>query len=124
MTLDGPIQNVKIEGLPASDPKKVYGEAPFLHQHDNIYYFSFSTGWPGQIVYATGDSPMGPFTYRGVVLDYLNISTNHQAIIEHRGRSYLFYHDNLLPGGGGYRRSITFVPLEYEKDGSIRSIKQ
>jgi len=123
VTLDGPIQNVKIEGLPASDPKKVYGEAPFLHQHGNVYYFTFSTGWPGQIVYATGDSPLGPFTYRGVVLDYLKISTNHQAIIEHQGKSYFFYHDNLLPGGGHFRRSITFAPLEYDKDGGIRQIK-
>ena len=123
VTLDGPIRNVAIEGLPASDPKKKYGEAPFLHEHGGQYYFSFSTGWPGQIVYATAASPLGPFTYRGVVLDYLKISTNHQAIIEIDGKSWLFYHDNLLPGGGSQRRSITFAPLEYEADGGIRQVK-
>lgn len=123
VTLDGPIQNVQIEGFPASDAKKRYGEAPYLHQRGNVYYFTFSTGWPGQIVYATGASPLGPFTYRGVVLDYLKISTNHQAIIEHAGKSYLFYHDNLLPGGDSFRRSITFAPLEYESDDSIRQVK-
>lgn len=122
VTLDGPIQDVRIEGLPAADGKKKYGEAPFLHRHGKLYYFTFSTGWPGQIVYATGTSPMGPFDYRGVVLDYLDISTNHQAIVEHQGRSYLFYHDQLLPGGGSHRRSIAIAPLEYGSDGSIRQV--
>ncbi|MRW89873.1 family 43 glycosylhydrolase [Duganella sp. FT80W] len=122
VTLDGPILDVTIQGWPASDPKKKYGEAPFLHEHGGRYYFSFSTGWPGQIVYATAASPLGPFSYRGVVLDYLPISTNHQAIIEHEGRSWLFYHNNLLPGGGDYRRAIAIAPLEYDADGAIRQV--
>jgi beta-xylosidase len=122
ISLDGPIRNVIVQGLPASDPKKKYGEAPFLHEHNGQYYFSFSTGWPGQIIYGTSSSPLGPFNYRGVILDYLKISTNHQAILEHDGKSYLFYHDQLLPGGGGYRRSIAVAPLEYEADGSIRQL--
>ncbi|GGX95149.1 family 43 glycosylhydrolase [Massilia dura] len=121
-TLDGPILDVAITGLPAGDPKKVYGEAPFLHERNGTYYFTFSTGWPGQIVYATGGSPAGPFAYRGVVLDYLEISTNHQAILEHGGKSWLFYHDSLLPGGGSHRRSIAVAPLEYDEQGGIRQV--
>jgi beta-xylosidase len=120
---DGPIENIVINGFPAADPKKVYGEAPFLHKHKGLYYFSFSTGWPGQIVYATSKNPMGPYDYRGVILDYLDISTNHQAIIEHGGKSYLFYHDNLLPGGGSIRRSIAIEPLSYAADGAINEVK-
>lgn len=123
-SLDGPIEDVKIEGFPKDDPKKTYGEAPFLHERDGLYYFSFSTGWPGQIVYATGTSPMGPFTYRGVIFDYLKISTNHQAIIEHKGQTWFFYHDALLPGGGSHRRSIAIAPLYYNPDGTIIEIKR
>lgn len=122
VTLDGPIRDVAIAGLPKADPKKQYGEAPFLHERNGTYYFTFSTGWPGQIVYATGASPLGPFTYRGVVLDYLKISTNHQAIIEHGGKSWLFYHDSLLPGGGDHRRSIAIAPLDYDAEGGIRQV--
>ncbi|WP_211238937.1 family 43 glycosylhydrolase [Massilia alkalitolerans] len=122
VSLDGPILDLAIVGLPASDPKKKFGEAPFLHRRGGVYYFTFSSGWPGQILYATGSSPLGPFTYRGVVLDYLKISTNLQAIVEHEGRSWLFYHDNLLPGGGSHRRSIAIAPLEHEADGSIRQV--
>lgn len=122
VTLDGPIQDVAIAGLPAADPRKQYGEAPFLHQRGGVYYFTFSSGWPGQILYATGSSPLGPFTYRGVVLDYLRISTNHQAIVEHGGKSWLFYHDNLLPGGGSHRRAIAIAPLTYAADGAIEQV--
>ena len=121
--LAGPILNVEVKEWPTSDPKKKYGEAPFLHEHNGVYYFTFSTGWPGQIVYATGSSPLGPFTYRGVVIDYLNISTNHQAIIEYKGKSYVFYHDQLLPGGDSMRRSITYAPLEYGADGAIAPVR-
>ena len=121
---DGPILDLQIAGFPTADPKVKYGEAPFLSRHDGLYYFSFSTGWPGQIVYATATSPMGPYTYRGLVLDYLKISTNHQAIIDFKGKSWLFYHDNLLPGGGDYKRSITLAPLTYTADGSITEVKK
>lgn len=124
VSLDGPISDVVIRNFPANDKKKTYGEAPFLHERNGVYYFSFSTGWPGQIVYATGSSPMGPFDYRGVILDYRSISTNHQAIIERDGKSYLFYHDKLLPGGGDHRRSIALAPLEYRADGSIVEVKR
>jgi len=121
---DGPIRNIVIEGFPADDPKKKYGEAPFLHKHNGLYYFSFSTGWPGQIVYATAKNPEGPYVYGGVILDYLKISTNHQAVLEFAGKSYLFYHDNLLPGGGDFRRSIAIDNLTYAPDGSINEVKR
>lgn len=121
--LDGDIHDVVIKGFPEDDKKKKYGEAPYLHEHNGTYYFTFSTGWPGQIVYATGNNPMGPFTYRGVVFDYLPISTNHQAIIEKDGKSYFFYHDGSASGGGDHKRTIGFTELYYTEDGSILPIK-
>jgi len=119
----GPIDDLIINGFPSDDAKKKYGEAPFLHKHNGLYYFSFSTGWPGQIVYTTSMTPMGPYTYRGVVLDYRTISTNHHAIMDFGGKSYLFYHDNLLPGGGDFRRSIAIDYLSYNTDGTINEVK-
>lgn len=123
ITTDGPILDLVVTGYPADDAKKKYGEAPFIHKRGGLYYFTYSTGWPGQIIYATASTPLGPYTYRGVILDYLKISTNHQAILEHEGKSYLFYHDNLLPGGGSHRRSIAIEPLSYNADGTIIEVK-
>lgn len=122
VSLDGPIRIVAIDGLSGAGPGKQYGEAPFLHEHGGVYYFTFSSGWPGQILYATASSPLGPFTYRGVVIDYLKISTNHQAILEHDGKSWVFYHDALLPGASSYRRSIAIAPLEYGVGGAIKKV--
>lgn len=119
----GPVEDVVITGWPDDGRAKTYGEAPFLHKHGGLYYFTFSTGWPGQIAYATSRSPVGPFAYRGVILDYRTINTNHQAIIQHKGKWWLFYHDNLLPGGHGYRRSITYAPLKHRPDGTIEEVK-
>ncbi|MDV6330908.1 family 43 glycosylhydrolase [Asticcacaulis sp. 201] len=120
--MDGPIQDVKINGLPEGEKKVGYGEAPYLNKFGGLYYFTFSTGWPGQIVYATSKSPTGPYDYRGVVLDYLKISTNHQAIIDFHGKTWLFYHDKRLPGGGDYKRSITYTPLTIRSDGTIDQV--
>jgi beta-xylosidase len=122
ISTQGPIQDVLVTGYPLDDKKKTYGEAPFLHKHQGLYYFSFSTGWPGQIVYATSTAPTGPFRYRGVILDYRPLSTNHQAIFEFKGQSYLYYHDKLLPGGGDFKRAITYAPLTYNADGSIQQL--
>ena len=119
---DGPIQDIQINGFPAADPKVKYGEAPYLNKINGLYYFTFSTGWPGQIVYATSKSPMGPYDYRGVILSYLDISTNHQAIIDFHGKTWLFYHDKLLPGGGDYKRSVTYTPLTVNADGTIDQV--
>lgn len=124
ISLNGEIKDIRINDFPKEDPKKKYGEAPFINKYNGKYYFSFSTGWPGQIVYGISDNPMGPYQYQGVVFDYLNISTNHQAIIKIRNKNYFFYHDNLLNGGGSFKRSIAIKELFYDENGKIIEIKK
>ena len=119
MSTTGGIQNVVVDGGGPS-----YGEAPWLHKYNGLYYFSYSTGWPGQIAYATGTSPMGPFTYRGIILDYTNISTNHQSIVEYQGQWYIVYHRNGRTGGGNYKRSLAMEYLYHNADGTIRPVAQ
>ena len=117
-SLAGPIENLVIRNA-----KVPYGEAPWLHKRGGLYYFTYSTGWPGQIAYATAKSPMGPFTQRGIVLDKVNTFTNHQAIIERGGKWYIIYHNASLPGGGDYKRSPNIDRLHYNKDGTIRQVR-
>jgi hypothetical protein len=114
----GPITDVTVTGATQ------YGEAPYLHKVGDTYYFSYSTGWPGQIHYATASSPMGPFTYRGVVLDYVNVSTNHHSIVQYQGDWYVVYHKNARAGGGEYKRSVVMDRLHYNADGTIRTVVQ
>ncbi|MBB5802928.1 hypothetical protein F4560_002696 [Saccharothrix ecbatanensis] len=118
VSTSGPITDVRVTG------STVYGEAPHLHKVGSTYYFTYSTGWPGQIHYATGTSPLGPFTYRGVVLDYVNVSTNHQSIVQYQGEWYIAYHKNARTGGGGYKRSVVMDRLHHNADGTIRTVVQ
>jgi hypothetical protein len=45
--------------------------------------------------------------------------TNHPGYIEFKGKSYLFYHNGDLPGGGGFKRSVCIEPFEFNADGTI-----
>ena len=38
-------------------------------------------------------------------------------------KSFLFYHDNLLPGGGDFRRSIAVDYMSYNPDGTTNEVK-
>lgn len=98
-----------------------YTEAPWVHKRGDIYYLSYAARWPEKFAYATSDKITGPWTYRGEFKDYAeNSNTNHGAIFDFKGRSYLIYHNGALPKGGSYRRSVCGEVLEYNPDGTIR----
>ena len=92
-----------------------------MHRHDGRYYFSSSTGDTHTIAYATGDSPYGPFTHRGVVLTPVQGWTTHHSIVEADGRWWLFYHDTEL-SDRTHLRSAKVAELVHEADGRIRTI--
>jgi hypothetical protein len=52
------------------------------------------------------------------------VKTIHQAIVEFNGKSYIFYHNAKLPGGGEFRRSVAVEEFKYNADGTIPFIKQ
>jgi MYXO-CTERM domain-containing protein len=49
--------------------------------------------------------------------------TNHPGIVDFKGKSFFFYHNGALPGGGGYKRSVCVEEFTYGADGSIPTIK-
>ena len=93
-----------------------------MHKYNGKYYFSYSTGTTHYLVYATGDSPMGPFTYQGRIMEPVIGWTTHHSIIEYHGKWYLFYHDCELSGGINHRRTVKYRELKYREDGSIITI--
>ena len=113
--LDGPIQTVK---LPA------FTEAPWVHQHNGWYYLSYATGFPEKIAYAMSRSPEGPWVYKGILNELAgNSNTNHQAIIDFKGKSYFVYHNGgVNTDGGSFRRSVCVDNLFYNKDGTMKRV--
>lgn len=124
---DGPVKDVQIldkdgKQLLGGDHDRRFFEASWMHRYNGKYYFSYSTGDTHFIAYAIGDSPYGPFTYQGVILNPVIGWTNHHSIIEFNGRWYLFYHDSILSGGKTHLRSVKVTELFYEADGTIKTI--
>lgn len=111
------------EPLKAGDEDKRYFEGPWMHKYNGKYYLSYSTGTTHYIVYAIGDSPKGPFTYKGRILEPVIGWTTHHSIVEHEGKWYLFYHDSSMSGGINHRRCVKFRELKYNEDGTIIPMK-
>lgn len=110
------------EPLLADDERRFF-EAAWMHKHNGTYYFSYSTGNHHTICYATSDSPYGPFTYAGRILEPVLGWTTHHSICELNGKSYLFYHDSTLSDGVTHLRSIKATPITYDDKGLIKTIK-
>lgn len=113
------------EGNPitAGDEERRYFEGPWMHKYNGHYYLSYSTGTTHYLVYAIGDSPKGPFTYKGRILDPVIGWTTHHSIVEFKGKWYLFYHDSSLSGGVNHKRCVKFRELKYNADGTIIPMK-
>ena len=111
------------EEIKAGDEERRYFEGPWMHKYNGTYYLSYSTGTTHYIVYATSKSPMGPFTYRGRILEPVIGWTTHHSIIEYHGKWYLFYHDCELSEGINHRRCVKFTELKYNEDGTIVTIR-
>ena len=123
---EGPVKDVKIvdkDGKPllAGDHDRRFFEASWMHKYNGKYYFSYSTGDTHFICYATGNSPYGPFTYQGIILNPVEGWTNHESIVEINGKWYIFYHDTQL-SGKTHLRNIKVTQLHYRPDGSIEPI--
>lgn len=116
------ILDEKGEPLKAGDHKRRFFEASWMHKYNGKYYFSYSTGNTHLICYAIGDDPYGPFTYQGVILTPVVGWTTHHSICEFKGKWYLFHHDSVPSGGKTWLRSMKVVELEYNEDGTIKTI--
>jgi hypothetical protein len=104
---------------------KNYQEGPWVWKKNGHYYLSYaSTCCPEGIGYAMSDSPTGPWTYKGMIVDASNLTRgNHPGIIDFKGKSYCFGHsyDLLKQSTSTFyeRRSVDMDEITYLPDGSI-----
>lgn len=97
-----------------------FGEAPWLHLYNGVYYLSYSSSLPSTIEYCTAPTPTGPWTYKGRILEPVKgCQTSHQAITTFNDRWFLVYHTGTLPGGNNFRRSVCVDEFRYNPDGTI-----
>jgi arabinoxylan arabinofuranohydrolase len=105
----------------------MFVEGPWFYKRNGKYYQMFAGMTKGTecLSYSISDSATGPWKYQGKIMtgQSTNSFTNHGGIIDYKGRSYLFYHTGLLPGGGSYGRSSAVEEFTYNADGTIPSIQ-
>lgn len=123
---DGTVKDVVIldslgKPLLTKDHNRRFFEGSWMHKFNNKYYFTYSTGDTHLLCYAIGDSPMGPFTYKGVFMKPVQGWTTHHSIVEVKGKWYIFYHDTEL-SGKTHLRNIKVTELIHNADGSIKLI--
>lgn len=118
ITLDG-----EITALDIRDKSAFYGtftEAPWVYKRNGLYYMIYAAEFPESIHYSTAEKPEGPWQARGVVMPLQGGSnTNHPGMIDYKGNSYFFYHNDALPGGHSYCRSVAVEQFVYNADGTI-----
>lgn len=111
-----------------TDRATAYEEGPWFYKRNSLYYIVYpADGTPEKISYTTSSGPLGPWTFGGDVMAKETGAgssfTNHPGVIDYKGKSYFFYHNAALPGGGSYKRSVCVEEFTYDADGSIPSIK-
>lgn len=112
---DGPIQTIDLPN---------FTEAPWIHKRKDWYYLSYAYQFPEKIAYAMSKSINGPWEYKGILNEVAgNSNTNHQAIIEFKGKDYFIYHNGSIPThGGSFRRSVCVDRLYYNPDGTMKRV--
>ena len=106
-------------------------EAPFVIKRNGVYYFMYSSGschdHTYRVQYATADKPLGPYTYRGCILETSADSTvhgpGHHSILQEGNDYYIVYHRHDNPQSNrGFHRQVCIDKMEFTADGSIKKI--
>lgn len=106
-------------------------EAPFVLKRNGIYYFMYSSGschdHTYRVQYATSDHPLGPYEYKGCILETNEDGTvhgpGHHSILKEGDDYYIVYHRHDNPHSNrGFHRQLCMDKMEFAADGSIRKV--
>lgn len=113
---------VQPSGVPYSGTTR-YWEAPTLRKYNGLYHLSYAANQnPATIEYCTASNPMGPWTYRGRILDTVSSTgTNHHSYNQtpFDGRYFCVYHIN---ASDDYHRRVCVDEMYYNADGTIAKV--
>jgi len=117
---------VKPLDIPGS---KAFHEGSSIRRIGNKYYLIFADESrekrPTCLGYAIADNPMGPYTYKGVIIDNIGsdpaVWNNHGSIEKFKEQWYVFYH---RPTNNSQKfRKACVEPIFINKDGTINEVE-
>ncbi len=109
-----------------------YVEGPFMFKRNGKYYFMWSEGgWTGPdycVAYAIADSPLGPFSRIGKILQQdakVATGAGHHSVIQVPGEDayYIVYHRRPLGETDGNHRVTCIDRMEFDAQGLILPVK-
>lgn len=126
MNIEGKIQDSLL-----TYEKHFFNEGGSMRKRNGIYYYVYASHQRhgesncATLSYATSKSPLGPFTYRGNIIDNWgsgkNLVNNHGCITEINGKWYVFYHRPTH--GSATMRKACAEPITFNTDGSINEVE-
>ncbi len=93
--LPGSLKKRVIDDRREVHPEQRFYEASSPRKIGNTYYLIYSPRKGSRLAYATSDSPVGPFTYRGYIIDNgidYPAGNNHGSLCRVGDQWYVFYH--------------------------------
>ena len=123
------IDESTIKDAVLTEEEHFFHEGGYMVKRNGIYYFVYAhmgrSQRPTCIGYATSISPMGPYTYGGVIIDNDNCDpenwNNHGSLVEFNGQWYVFYHR--ATHASRMMRKACVEPITFNPDGSITEVE-
>ncbi len=104
--------------------EKCFFEAASMRKVGDTYYMIYSPKQGSRLAYATSKSPIGPFEYRGYIVDNGDCypgGNNHGSIANINGQWYIFYHR--MTNGTIMSRRGCVEKIEILPDGTIPTVE-
>lgn len=106
-----------------------FHEGAYMTKREGIYYLVYAdlsrANRPTSIGYAMSKSPMGPYTYGGVIVDNDHcdpgVWNNHGSIAKFKDQWYVFYHRSTH--GSNTMRKACVEPISFNADGTIDEVE-
>ncbi|TAH25818.1 MAG: carbohydrate-binding protein [Cytophagales bacterium] len=112
-----------------TEKEHFFHEGAFLTKKNDTYYLIYAhmgrKDKPTCLGYSTSKSPIGPYQYRGVIIDNEGCDpsnwNNHGSIVEFQNQWYVLYHR--ATHGSQSMRKACIEPIYFEADGSIKEVE-
>lgn len=111
-----------------TEEEHFFHEGSSMRKIGDTYYYVYADierGKPTSLGYSTGKSPLGPFTYQGIIIDNDGCDpaswNNHGSIECVNGQWYVFYHR--CSRGVQQHRRLCIEPITINPDGTIDEVK-
>jgi glycerophosphoryl diester phosphodiesterase len=117
-----------VDGI-VTEADHYFHEGSFVFKRGEYYYFTYAdisqNHRPTSIGYAMSKSPMGPYEYKGIIVNNAGCDpktwNNHGSIVQFGDQWYVLYHRSTH--GSNAMRKACIEPIKFNEDGTIDEVE-